>query len=97
MRRLKRIGVLSAGLHIGAVMGVVGLLAGIFYSVGGFIVDLATIGLNPGTWMAFGALVAMPALFAAAGCLFGAGFAAIYNLVARWFGGMELGWDDPAD
>lgn len=48
-----------------------GLLLGVIYSFGGLIVDLATIGLNWGTLMAFGALIGMPAIFAIAGMLLG--------------------------
>ena len=41
-------------------MAYLGLAFGVLYSVGGFFVDLLTIGLNWGTAMAFGALVGMP-------------------------------------
>jgi hypothetical protein len=45
---------------------------GLLYSVGGFFVDLFTIGLNQGTLLAFGALIGMPLIFAAAGFALGA-------------------------
>lgn len=50
----------------------IGLVCGVAYSVGGFIYDMLTIGLNWGTAMAFMALVGMPALFGAVGFLSGA-------------------------
>jgi hypothetical protein len=50
----------------------IGLACGIIYSVGGFIYDMLTIGLNWGTAMAFMALVGMPVLFGTAGFLSGA-------------------------
>jgi len=53
-------------------MAYLGLAFGVLYSVGGFFVDLLTIGLNWGTAMAFGALVGMPLIFAALGFLVGA-------------------------
>ncbi|RMG46836.1 MAG: hypothetical protein D6718_04715 [Acidobacteria bacterium] len=64
-------------------MAYLGLACGILYSVGGCAVDLATVGFNRGTVLAFGALVGMPAIFAAAG--FGGGF--LFGLAARAIGG----------
>ena len=68
----------------GALLGAaVGLACGVLYSVGGFFVDLFTIGLNQGTLMAFGALIGMPVIFAAAGL--GAGL--LPGVVLRLFRG----------
>jgi len=53
-------------------MAFLGLVCGVFYAVGGFFYDLFTTGLNAGTAMAFGALVGMPAIFAAVGFALGA-------------------------
>ena len=50
-------------------MFVVGLLLGLFYAAGGLIIDLFTIGLNLGTVMAFGAMIALPVLFGAFGVI----------------------------
>ena len=56
----------------GLVIGVwSGLALGVTYSVGGFFVDLLTVGLNLGTLMAFGALVGMPMISALLGFLMG--------------------------
>ena len=57
------------GLVVGAWSG---LALGVTYSVGGFFVDLLTIGLNLGTLMAFGALIGMPLISALLGFLLGA-------------------------
>jgi len=59
-----------------------GLIAGIIYSIGGVIVDLFTIGLNWGEV----ALVGMPVSFAAIGFILGLVEAVLYNLFAKWFG-----------
>ena len=67
-----------------------GLIAGIIYSIGGVIVDLFTIGLNWGTAMAFMALVGMPVSFAAIGFMLGLVEAVLYNLFAKWFGGFKM-------
>ena len=56
------------GLVIGAWSG---LALGVTYSVGGFFIDLLTVGLNFGTLMAFGALVGMPLISALLGFLVG--------------------------
>ena len=61
-----------------------GLFCGVLYSVGGFFVDLFTRGLNWGTLLAFGALLGMPAIFAAAGFILGA----VVALVAKGTGGL---------
>ncbi len=53
-------------------MAWLGLAAGVLYSVGGFFVDLLTVGLNWGTALAFGALVGMPVIFGALGFVGGA-------------------------
>jgi len=60
-------------------MAYLGLICGILYSFGGFVVDLLTIGLNWGTAMAFAALVGMPVVFGTVGFVGGA----IIDLVAR--------------
>jgi len=50
-------------------MSVAGLLLGLFYAAGGLIIDLFTIGLNLGTVLAFGAIIALPVLFGAVGVI----------------------------
>jgi len=74
--------VLSTAAWLAKRMALLGLICGVIYSLGGFFVDLFTIGLNRGTAMAFGALVGMPAIFGAAGFLGGA----LIALAARGFG-----------
>jgi hypothetical protein len=82
---------------IGAYLG---LLAGILYSFGGFIIDtLVTLelvttnetpGLSYGTVLAFGALFGMPAIGALIGLISGIVGAILYNYFSNWFGGMSL-------
>ena len=81
-----------AKLHA-VIMAVAGLIAGILYSFGGLIYDLFTIGLNGGTALAFFALIGMPVLFAAFGFIAGAVGAILYNFAARWFGGIEIDFE----
>ncbi len=63
-------------------MAWLGLVCGVLYSGIGFAYDLRTTGLNWGTAMAFGAIVGMPAIFGAAGFLFGALGAAVVGWVS---------------
>jgi len=90
MAKIKKLKILSFAIFQALLVSFLGLLAGILYSFGGIIVDLLTIGLNWGTVMAFGALVGMPIVFAAIGFVAGVLEAVLYNLFARWFGGIDL-------
>ena len=83
MRKVK-ISSVSRPLFYG--MGFLGLLFGIFYSVGGLFYDLAVSGsLNPGTLLAFFALVGMPLTFSVFGFVLGVVGASLNNLVVRLF------------
>jgi Ca2+/H+ antiporter len=93
MAKLKGIGVLSSATMLAAIMAIIGLIAGILYSIGGLIYDVFTIGLNGGTALAFLALIGMPITFAIPGFIVGAIGAFIYNLVAGWVGGIEMDFE----
>lgn len=100
MKKIKKIGILSFA-KFQAVLGVlIGLVCGILYSFGGLIIDaIVTIGwmtstetpgLSYGTVLAFGALIGMPIIFAGAGFLLGIVEAILYNIFAKWFGGLKI-------
>ncbi len=100
MAKVKKIEVLSfTKLH--TVLGaLIGLILGILYSFGGLLIDtLVTLGwitsqetpgLSYGTVLAFGALIGMPIIFALFGLIIGFIEALLYNLFARWFGGIKI-------
>ena len=67
MQKIKKIGIFSLAKILTIIMGFIGLICGILYSVGGFIYEALRGMLNPGTALAFFALLGMPLLFAAAG------------------------------
>jgi len=102
MAKLKKIGVVSSSKLLAVLMAFIGLIAGIFYSFGGLIIDAlvtigwisssaaSTSGLGFGTVLAFGALIGMPIIFAIPGFISGAIGAFLYNLVAGWIGGIEI-------
>jgi hypothetical protein len=90
MARLRKVGTVFLAKLFAIVMAFLGLVAGFVYAVGGAVYDIITTQeLNLGTALAFGALLGMPLLFAIVGFVAGAIGAPVYNLAARWFGGIE--------
>ena len=99
MKRIKKIKILPFAKFQAFLFGLVGLLAGILYSVGGLVLDTAvtlgwaaspeTPGLSEGTMLAFGALLGMPIIFAIYGFAVGILEAFLYNLFAARFGGVR--------
>lgn len=81
-------------------MTLLGLLAGIYYSFGGLLVDglvslgwirsSETPGLTYGTVLAFGALIGMPLIAATVGFAVGLAEAVLYNWTVKWFGGIKI-------
>jgi len=71
----------------------VGLVAGIFYSFGGVIVDVLFIGLIFGTALPFFAIIGMPITFAPFGFIIGLFEAFLYNIFARKYGGIEIDFE----
>jgi len=59
----------------------------------GLIVSSETPGLSYGTVLAFGALIGMPIIFAFFGFILGFVEAVLYNLFARWLGGVEVSFE----
>ena len=90
MARLRKIRPFAFAKFQAVLMAPVGLIAGILYSFGGAIYELATDSLNSGTALAFFALVGMPLTFAGVGFVAGIIEAFLYNLFARRFGGIEM-------
>jgi len=103
MAKVKRIGVVSFAKLQTVILAIVGLVAGILYSFGGAIIDVLvsanvinsteTPGLSYGTALAFLALIGMPLIFASCGFVVGLIEAVLYNLFARWFGGIEIDFE----
>lgn len=101
--RNKKMRVLSFAKFQGIIGALVGLIAGILYSFGGAIIDVLvstkvissnqTPGLSYGTALAFLALIGMPIIFATFGFVLGLVEAILYNLLSRWFGGIEIDFE----
>ena len=103
MEKLRKLRVFSF-VKFHAVMGtLIGLLCGILYSFGGLIIDVLvsrgwvtsqeTPGLSYGTLLAFGALIGMPIIGATLGFLLGLIEAILYNVFAKWLGGIKLDFE----
>jgi hypothetical protein len=91
MAKLKRIRVFFCAKLQATLMAMLGLIAGIIYSLGGLIWELTEgIPLNLGTILAFAALLGMPALFAIVGFATGGISALLYNRATLWMGGLEI-------
>ena len=91
MTELKHIGILSSARFLTILTGIVGLILGIVYSVGGAIYDVIVGQVSwGGTGLAFAAIPGMTAMFAAGGLAVGIIAPLIYNLLARWLGGIRV-------
>lgn len=95
MQKIKRFGILSVAKIQSAVMGVMGLIIGLVYSV--VLVVMGIIALVSGNKagivmfvLAVAVVILAPLLYAVLGFVFGALSAWAYNLVAGRIGGIEL-------
>ncbi len=90
-RRIRRIAPLQLGKMLAILYGIMGLLFVPFF----LIMSAVSTQLPPAQrvgMMAFGVgfAIAAPFLYAAMGFVFGALGALIYNVVAKWIGGIEV-------
>ena len=90
MAKVKRLRVLFVSRLQAILMSLIGLVTGMLYAFGGATYELLTGTLNAGTALAFLALIGMPLLFGVFGFVAGAMGALLYNLAAKWVGGIEL-------
>lgn len=90
-RRLKRIAPLSAGKISGILYGIVGLLFAPVFALMTLLSPALPEDQRTGM-MAFGlgAIVMFPIIYAVMGFIVGILGALLYNLVARWVGGLEV-------
>jgi hypothetical protein len=92
---LREIGPVSCAKVLGIVYAVIGLVAGII--VGLIAAAGAALGngaehVNPllGSLFGVGAVVFLPVMYGALGALAGLLFSALYNVIARWVGGIQV-------
>ena len=103
MGAIKRLHIIPFALFQAWLTALLGLVCGILYSFGGFLIDAGvslgwvsgeawgTPGLSYGTVLAFGALIGMPVIFAVIGFLGGLLEAVLFNWISPWIGGFK--WD----
>ena len=89
MKELKRIGPLSAGKISGVISAVFGVIAGLILALFAGALGEPFLG---GNW--FVQLIGLTLIYAIAGFVGGVIYAAIYNLVAGWVGGVQIELDD---
>jgi hypothetical protein len=98
---IRRLGIWSVARLYGGIMGVFGLIGGLFFAaaamLGGFAGAASssntTSGIAAGGLSALfgvGAIIFLPLCYGVLGMIFGAIGAALYNLFAGMFGGIEL-------
>ena len=99
-RRIKPIAPLQAGKVLGVLYACLGLIFLPFFALAGLagaFAQHAQQAQNPAgpsgaliTGMMFGFGIFMPILYGLTGFIFGIIMAAIYNVIARWIGGIEV-------
>lgn len=90
MPKISNLALISFARFQAVLFGLVGLVCGVIYSIGGLIFDLIGPGLSYGTWLAFGALIGMPLLFFGAGFVVGLVQACLFNVFAKVFDGIRM-------
>ncbi len=90
MQRIQRIGPKSVAKLSGVLYALLGLIIGVLF----FIISLLIPGKSPGSGalLLFGIAtpIIFPILYGGIGFVFGLVIAWLYNLVAKWVGGIEV-------
>ncbi|MDQ2680211.1 MAG: hypothetical protein M3Y21_04195 [Candidatus Eremiobacteraeota bacterium] len=102
--RLRSLNIVQWGLVSALIYAILGLVVGIFWLpfaaiMGGAMGAMSPMsrgGVVPGAGIGVFAVILFPILYFILGFIFGIIFAALYNLVARWTGGVEMTLDSPS-
>ena len=90
MYKLKRMGVLSTAKLIGITYAAIGLIFGAIMTIVALIAMIAGSGSAGSMLFGIGAIILVPLFYGAMGFISGAILAWIYNLGAKWTGGMQF-------
>ena len=94
MIQVKRLGVLSLGKVMGLLYALLGLLIGFIFSCVSVIGSVAAISELGGEGLGFlfgiGSIIIFPIFYGVIGFVAGLLVAALYNLIARFVGGIEI-------
>jgi hypothetical protein len=91
--KITKIGILSAAKIQGTILGLFGLCAGIIMTIISLIAStlMNSMGNNTaGLGIGIGIAIIIPIIYGAIGFISGAVGAFIYNLAAKWVGGLEI-------
>jgi hypothetical protein len=87
---LKRIGVLSLAKLETIIMAIFGFFAGIFYAIFPQLINTSSVDTAVGNPFGWWGVIIFPIIYAILGFVIGVIGAWVYNLLARWVGGIEL-------
>ncbi|MBD3304407.1 hypothetical protein GF343_04630 [Candidatus Woesearchaeota archaeon] len=93
MAELRKLGILSFAKMNALISAFFGFLAGIIYAVLGVFAQAGGVPVFPGIptfVLGFAFVIILPILYGIFGFIGGAIMAALYNLFASWFGGIEM-------
>jgi len=92
MQIIKSVGVLSVAKIMGALYAVLGLIAIPFFLLAGLVGSMVPNQSGQNPFAGFGIVFALmaPIFYGVLGFIFGAIGAFLYNLLAKWIGGIEL-------
>ena len=91
MTKVKRLGVLSVANIYAILYAIIGLIAGLFVALAYGLSSAFGADLDPlGFGLGFFSILVFPILYGAGGWIGGIIGAALYNLVARWVGGIRV-------
>ena len=89
MKEIKRIGPVSAGKILGVIGAVFGVIVGLLLALLSSALGESYIG---GNW--FVQLIGLTLIYAIVSFVIGVFYAAVYNLVAGWVGGIQIEFDE---
>lgn len=92
MAKIKKINVLSLAKVMGMIYALFGLVLGALltlFSLMGINYSQADLGLV-GVWVGTIGIIIVPIVYGIVGFIFGLLIAALYNLIVRWIGGLEI-------
>jgi len=103
MKKIRKINLLPFLKFQTTMGGLFGLMLGVFYALGGLILDTLvsanwithsdTSGLSYGTLLAFGALIGMPIIFAVIGLMVGIFEALAFNILSKWVSFLTINFE----
>lgn len=89
MKTIKKLGVMSVAKLQAAIGAVLGIFIGLIFAIIGTATKL-TGQPAPFAGLGFFAIIVFPIIYGIGGFVFGAIGAWLYNIFAKWFGGIEI-------